>query len=87
MITEVEEGLGKLRLAVLDEQADVVELRVAPGLVAESREVELAAKPVDALEDALVVETDPLLHGVLLLRPGARLERVLARALVARKSL
>ena len=33
----VEEGLGELRLAVLDEQADVVELRVAPGLVAERR--------------------------------------------------
>ena len=70
----VEEGLGKLRLAVLDEQADVVELRVAPGLVAERPDVELAAKPVDAFADALVVEADPFLHRVLLLRPGARLE-------------
>ena len=59
---------------MLDEQADVVELRVAPGLVAEHADVELAAQPVDAFEDALVVEADSLLHRVLLLRPGARIE-------------
>ena len=70
----VEEGLGELRLAVLDEQADVAELRVLPGLLAERPEVELAAKPVDALADALVVEADTLLNRVLLLLPGARLE-------------
>ena len=70
----VEEGLGELRLAVLDEQADVEELRVAPGLVTERREVELTAKPVDALEDAFVVEADPFLHRALQLRPGARVE-------------
>ena len=31
-------------------------------------------KSVDALKDALVVEADPLLHRVLQLCPGARLE-------------
>jgi len=73
----VEERLGELRLAVLDEQTDVVELRVTPGLIAERPDVELAAQPVDALEDALVVEADPLLHRVLLFHPGARLEQFL----------
>ena len=73
----VEERLGELRLAVLDEQADVVELRVAPGLVGERGDVELPAQPVDALADALVVEADPLLHRVLLLHPVACLEQFL----------
>ena len=73
----VEERLGELRLAVLDEQTDVEELRLAPGLVRERLDVELATKSVDALEDALVVEADPFLHRVLELLPGARVEQLL----------
>ncbi len=70
----VEEGLGELGLVVLDEQADVVELRVPPSPVAEQVDVELGAEPGDALADALVVVADPLLHRVLLVGPGSRLE-------------
>ena len=73
----VEERLGELRLGVLDQQADVLQLRLAPGLVVERLDVELRAEPLDALADALVVEADPLLHGALLLHPRPPLEPLL----------
>ena len=73
----VEERLGELGLAVVDEQADVIELRPAPGRVVERSRVELVAQPLDALPHAVVVEADALLHRLLRLRPGGNLEALL----------
>jgi hypothetical protein len=61
---------------VVDEQADVLELHVAPRRVGERVDVEARAEQLDALEDALVVEADPLLHRLLQLGPGAAVEEL-----------
>ncbi len=74
----VEEGLRQFRLLVLGEQADVVQLGMAPGQVVHRLGAELAAQPFDRLGHALVVELDALLDRVLLSQPGAGLEPPLA---------
>ena len=57
----VEERLRQLRPLVVDEQPDVEQLRLPPGVVVERACVELRREPLDALPHALVVEADPLL--------------------------
>ena len=70
----VEERLGELGLRMVDEQADVEELCVLPDTDPERLDVELRAQAGDTLADALVVEADPLLDGLLRLGPGGGLE-------------
>ena len=53
---------------MVDEQADVEELRPLPRLVVQRLGAELSLEALDALPDPLVVEADPLADG--LLRPG-----------------
>ena len=54
-----------------------VDITPAMRLVVELLDVELGAQPVDAFADAIVVEADPRLHGVLELRPDSRVEVLL----------
>ncbi len=73
----VEERLGELGLRVVDEQADVQELRVLPDADAEGFDVELGPQARHALEHPLVVEADPFLHRPLRVGPGCCLEMLL----------
>ena len=82
----VEERLGELRPLVVDEQADVVQLHLLPGGVVELLGRELAAKPLDALPHALVVEADPLSYRPLRADPVGELEALLGpRARLAKE--
>ena len=82
----VEERLGELGLQVVDQQADVGELRLLPGLDPERLDVELGADAIDAFGDPLVVEPDPLLNGRWAAVQAAASKCSLASALVARNS-
>ena len=62
---------------MVDQQADVEELGFLPDLDVQGVDVELRPEARDALADTLVVEADPLLHRVLGLGPGGRLEVLL----------
>jgi len=62
---------------MVDEQADVEELRVLPDGDVEGFDVELGPEARDALEHPLVVETDPFLHRPLRVGPGGCLEKLL----------
>ena len=77
----VEEGLGQFRLAMVGQQADIVEFRLLPDIVIEQVGMKLGAQPLDGLLDPVVVELDPvadaLLHAgpVAFLEPGERTGR------------
>ena len=73
----VEEGLGELGPLVVDEHADVEQLRLLPDRVVDVLLRELRAQALDALADAVVVEADPLPDGLLRLRPGGVFEALL----------
>ena len=73
----VEERLGELGPLVVDEEADVEQLRAAPDRVVERARVELLTQPLDALLDPLVVVPDALPHRLLGLRPRSDLEAML----------
>ena len=73
----VEERLGELGLGVVDEQADVEELGLLPDGSVERRDVEPCPEALDALDDARIVETDPLLHGLLGVTPRGCIEALL----------
>jgi len=75
----VEEGLGQLGLVVLDQQPDVVQLHLLPGLLAQPGGLELALQALHALLDPLVVELDALALCALLAGPVRRLEALLGR--------
>ena len=73
----VEEGLGELRLVMLDQHADVVQLDLVPHLHRQLAGAELGLQPLGALVDALVVELDALALRALLAVPVSRLEAAL----------
>ena len=81
----VEERLGQLGLLVVEEQADVGELRLRPGVEVE-RSRRTRREPLDALADALVVEVDRILLACCTSAQAGASKRSLASALVARKS-
>jgi hypothetical protein len=62
---------------VVDEQADVPQLRLLPGAEIECIDVELGPEPLDVLTNAVVVELNPLLYRVLSLDPVGRFEPLL----------
>src|SRR6266542_2644621 len=68
----VEERLRELRPLVLDEEADVEQLRLLPHRVVDRVGAELGAQALDVLEYPLVVEADALLDEALHAGPGAR---------------
>ena len=73
----VEERLGELGPLVIDEEADVEQLRAPPDRIVERPGVELVTQALDALLDALVVVPDALPHRLLRLRPRGDLEAML----------
>jgi hypothetical protein len=80
----VEEGLGQLRLVVVDQQADVVQLDLVPHLHRLLAGLELLLQPQHRLLHAQVVELDAFALRALLAVPVGGLEAVLgARGLGA----
>jgi hypothetical protein len=64
----VEEGLGKFRLLVVDQQFDVVKLGAPPNRIVDAADGELPAQALQGFHDACVIERqaipDRLLHAV-----------------------
>jgi hypothetical protein len=75
----VEEGLGKLGLVMVGQQADVVQLDLLPGVHAELVDAELGAQAQHRFVDAHVVELDALALRALLAVPVGTLEALLGR--------
>ena len=73
----VEERLGELRPLVVDEEADVEQLRAAPDGIVERARVELRHAAARRIPHPLVVEADALPHRLLRLWPLGDLEAVL----------
>ena len=76
----VEEGLGELGLAVVDQHADELQLDLLPGAVVEGVGVELVVQSLHRLVDAVVVELHALAHRVELLLPLRGLIELLGAA-------
>ena len=76
----VEEGLGELGLAVVDQHADELQLDLLPGAVVEGVGVELVVQALHGLVDAVVVELHTLAHRVELLLPQRGLVEFLGAA-------
>ena len=73
----VEEGLGEFGLAVVGQQADVVQFDLLPDVHAERAGLESSLQPLDRFLDPQVVELDALALGTLLAVPVGALEAVL----------
>ena len=73
----VEEGLGKLGLVVVGQQADVVQLDLLPHVHRQRARVELGLQPLSTFIDALVVELDALALRPLLAVPVCPFEALL----------
>ena len=70
----IEEGLGKLGLVVVGEQADVMQLDLLPHVGAEGTGLELGLQPLGRLLDTTVVELDAITLRLALTEPVGRLE-------------
>ena len=82
----IEEALGQLRLVVVDQEADEVQLDLVPDLHRLLAGPEFLLEPRHRLADAQVVELDALALGALLAVPVGGLEAVLgARRLGAKE--
>jgi hypothetical protein len=70
----VEEGFGQLRLLVVEQEPDIEQLDLLPGRVVDARRIEFVAQALYALVDAVVVETDAFLDGLVHAQPVTVLE-------------
>ena len=65
----VEEGLGELRLLMIDQQADVLQLDLLPGGIVEGVGIKFGMQAGDGFLDTVVVELDAVANGVELSLP------------------
>ena len=83
----IEESLGQLRLVVVHQQPDVVQLDLLPHIHGLVLGTKLLGQPLDAFPDTQVVELDAVALGALLPPPVASLEPVLGSGRLGAKQL
>ena len=81
----VEKRLGQLGLVVIDQQADVVQLDLLPGVVGEVRGIKVALQPLYRLIHPGIVELDALALRPLLAVPVGVFEALLGGAVGVRE--